>query len=231
MVGFARALPLIRQRVNADLAKPGLPREKVLAAVVRIMEMTLVRVGNDEYVKQNHSYGLTTLQDRHARVRGGKVRFEFRGKSSVEHEIDLHDARLARIVARCQDLPGEELFQFVDENGQTHDIGSTDVNDYLREVSGENFTAKDFRTWAGTVLAAQALCAVEAIDSKAARKRNVVRAIKAVAQKLGNTLAVCRKCYVHPAIVESYLDGTLLKRLDCQAHREQAQSGIGAVAG
>jgi DNA topoisomerase-1 len=224
MISFAQALPTIRKRARADLAKPGLPRERVLAAVVRIMEKTLIRVGNEEYANHNDSYGLTTLQDHHAEVDGHRVRFEFKGKSGKEHEIDLADKRLAQIVEHCQDLPGEELFQYVDEDGQTRDIGSGDVNDYLREITGENFTAKDFRTWAGTVLAARALREFEKFDSKAQAKRNVVRAIEAVAKRLGNTVSVCRKCYVHPAILNGYLDGTLTDSLSRRAAGELARA-------
>ena len=221
VIRFAKALPTIRKRVDADLAKPGLPREKVLAAVVKIMEKTLIRVGNEEYARDNDSYGLTTLQDRHARINGSKVKFEFRGKSGIAHEIDLSDPRLARIVEKCQDLPGEDLFQYVDDEGQTRDIGSADVNEYLREISGgEDFSAKDFRTWAGTVLAARALRLVEAVHSNAKRKKNVVRAVEAVAQRLGNTKAVCRKCYIHPAIINAYMDGTLLEHLGKRAAKE-----------
>jgi DNA topoisomerase-1 len=213
LVAFARALPRLRRRVARDLARPGLPREKVLAAVVRLLEITLARVGNEEYARANHSYGLTTLQDRHADIAGSHVCFHFRGKSGVEHDIDLTDRRLARIVQQCQDLPGQELFQWVDEDDRVHDVNSADVNDYLREAAGADFTAKDFRTWAGTVLAAQALEEFQAFDSQAQAKRNVVRAIEAVAKRLGNTRAVCRKCYVHPAILDAYLDGSLLETL------------------
>jgi DNA topoisomerase-1 len=224
MISFAQALPTIRKRTTADLAKPGLPREKVLAAVVRIMEKTLIRVGNDEYANHNDSYGLTTLQDHHADVNGHKVRFEFTGKSGKEHEIDLEDNRLAKVVEHCQDLPGEELFQYVDDDGVTRDVGSDDVNRYLREVSGENFTAKDFRTWAGTVLAARALREFKKFDSQAEAKRNVVQAIENVAKRLGNTKTVCRKCYIHPAILNSYMDGTLADALARKAGRELAGS-------
>jgi DNA topoisomerase-1 len=213
MIAFVRALPHIRARVNRDLAKPGLPREKVLAAVVKLLETTLIRVGNEEYAEQNHSYGLTTLQDRHAKITGGRVRFRFRGKSGVRHEIDLDDPRLAKIVKKCQDLPGEELLQYVDDDGNVRDIGSSDVNDYLRDITGQPFTAKDFRTWAGTVLAARALQEFEQVDSQAQAKKNVVHAIEEVAKKLGNTRAVCRKCYVHPAVIDSYMDGSLLTHL------------------
>ena len=213
MISFVRALPHIRARVNRDLGKPGLPREKVLAAVVRLLETTLIRVGNEEYAEQNKSYGLTTLQDRHAKINGGKIRFRFRGKSGVQHEIDLDDARLARIVKKCQDLPGEELLQYLDDDGNVRDIGSGDVNEYLREITGQPFTAKDFRTWAGTVLAARALQEFQQVDSQAQAKKNVVHAIEEVARKLGNTRAVCRKCYVHPAVIDSYMDGSLLTHL------------------
>jgi DNA topoisomerase-1 len=213
MIAFVRALPLIRKRVRQDLAKPGLPREKVLAAVVRLLETTLIRVGNDEYAAQNNSFGLTTLQDRHAKIGNGKVRFKFRGKSGVSHDIDLEDPRVAKIVKQCQDLPGAELLQYVDDDGQVRDIGSADVNDYLREITGEEFTAKDFRTWAGTVLAAKALQEFQEVDSQAQAKKNVVQAIERVAEKLGNTRTVCRKCYVHPAVIDSYMDGSLLQHL------------------
>jgi DNA topoisomerase-1 len=213
MVAFARALPRLRRRVQKDLALPRLPRRKVLAAIVRLLEITLIRVGNDEYARDNHSYGLTTLKDRHAEIEGAHVSFHFRGKSGIEHEIDLTDRRLGRIVHQCQDLPGQELFQWKDHDGEVHDVNSADVNGYLHEIAGDEFTAKDFRTWAGTVLAARALQEFEIFDSQAQAKRNVVRAIESVARRLGNTRAVCRKCYVHPAVVEAYLDGSLLHTL------------------
>jgi DNA topoisomerase I len=213
MVAFARALPRLRRRVEKDLARPGLPRRKVLAAVVRLLETTLIRVGNEEYARDNHSFGLTTLKDRHAEIEGAHVCFHFRGKSGIEHEIDLTDRRLARIVHRCQDLPGQDLFQWMDEDDLVHDVNSADVNDYLHENAGDEFTAKDFRTWAGTVLAARALQEFQMFDSQAQAKRNVVQAIESVARRLGNTRAVCRKCYVHPAVVEAYLDGSLLRTL------------------
>jgi len=213
MIDFAKALPRIRQRVAKDLKRPGLPREKVLAAVVKFMEMTLIRVGNDEYAKNNKSYGLTTLQDRHAKFSRGKIKLEFRGKSGVEHEFEIDDPRLASIAKQCQDLPGQELFQYLDDKGVVHDIGSTDVNDYLRDITGKDFTAKDFRTWAGTVLAATALQEIEKFDSKAQAKKNVVRAVETVAAKLGNTKAVCRKCYIHPEILNAYMEGVLVDTL------------------
>jgi DNA topoisomerase-1 len=220
MIDFAKALPLIRKTTAKHLGLPGLPREKVLAAVVRVMEKTLIRVGNEEYARTNRSYGLTTMEDKHARIRGGKVVFEFRGKSGKEHEIDFEDPRLARIVKQCQDLPGEQLFQYRNGDGKVRDINSADVNDYLREITGAEFTAKDFRTWAGTVLAAWALQELGAFDSKKAAKRNIVRAVEKVAMRLGNTTAVCRKCYIHPAVLHAYLDGTLADLLSRKANRE-----------
>jgi DNA topoisomerase I len=220
LINFAQALPRIRRRVARDLGRKGLPREKVLAAVVKLLETTLVRVGNDEYAEANKSFGLTTMRDRHARVVGAKVRMEFSGKSGVHHEIDISEPRLAKIVRECQELPGQELFQYVDEQGNVHDVGSSDVNDYLREVSGDDFTAKDFRTWAGTALAAEALKEFEDFDTTAAAKRNVTKAIEHVAQRLGNTKAVCRKCYVHPAIFDAYMDRSLLETLKNRAETE-----------
>jgi DNA topoisomerase-1 len=209
MIEFAQALPAIRRRVDADLSRPGLPREKVLAAVVRLLEATLIRVGNEEYARENHSFGLTTLRQEHVDVAGAHIHFEFRGKSGVEHEIDLDDARLAAIVRQCHELPGQELFQYVDAGGDWHHVHSTHVNDYLHETAGEDFTAKDFRTWSGTVLAATALAGLAGFTSKAQAKKNIAAAAESVARKLGNTRAVCRKCYVHPAVFEGYLDGTL----------------------
>jgi DNA topoisomerase-1 len=221
---FGKALPKLRAVTSKQLKLRGLPREKVLAAVVKIMEKTLIRVGNDEYAKQNESFGLTTLRDKHAKIRGAKVVFDFKGKSGIKHEIDFQDKRLAEIVEKCQDLPGYELFQYLDESGQVKDIGSSDVNEYIREITGQDFTAKDFRTWAGTVLAARALQEVESFDSKAAAKRNVKRAIESVAKKLGNTVTVCRKCYVHPAVLDSYLDGTLASNLSRKAAKTLASA-------
>jgi DNA topoisomerase I len=213
MVEFARALPKMRARIDRDLSRPGLPREKVLATVVRLLETTLIRVGNEEYAKENRSFGLTTLRDRHADVAGPTITFRFRGKGGKEHEVDVTDRRLASVVKRCLDIPGYELFQYLDEDGNQQDVDSADVNEYLQEISGQDFTAKDFRTWAGTVLAAMALQEFEAFDSEAQAKRNIVRAIESVARRLGNTVAVCRKCYVHPAVIEAYMDGSMLKTL------------------
>ena len=210
LVPFAKALPVIRERTSADIRKTGLPRDKVLAAAVQLLEKTLIRIGNEEYARDNGSVGLTTMRDRHATIHGTTVHFEFRGKSGVAHAIDLHDVRLARIVKACRDLPGHELFQYVDEDGTRQIVDSADVNAYLREVSGEDFTAKDFRTWAGTVLTAKALAVVATFKSHTEAKRNVVAAIESVAKRLGNTKAVCRKCYIHPAILDAYMDGATI---------------------
>jgi DNA topoisomerase-1 len=214
IIDFAQALPAIRGRVEVDLSRPGLPKGKVLAAVVRLLEATLIRVGNEEYAKENHSYGLTTLLQRHVDVAGAHIHFRFRGKSGVKHDIDLDDARLAEIVRQCHELPGHELFQFLDEAGDWHDVNSEHVNDYLHEIAGEEFTAKDFRTWSGTVLAATALVSLAGFTTTAQAKKNIARAVESVAHKLGNTKAVCRKCYVHPAVFEGYLDGTLVTSLN-----------------
>ena len=217
MIAFARALPKIRRRVAKDLKLPGLTRRRVLATVVKLLEVSFIRVGNEEYARQNRSFGLTTLQDRHVKVNGAKLRFRFRGKSKKDHEVDIEDPRLAGIVKKCQELPGQELFQYVDEDGKRRDVKSEDVNEYLREITGSDFTAKDFRTWAGTVLAAIALQEFEKFDSQAQAKKNVVRAVEKVAQRLGNTPTVCRKGYVHPAIIESYFEGTMVKALKQRA--------------
>ena len=211
---FARALPGIRKQLKRDLAREGLCREKVLATVVRLLEVSLIRVGNDEYARDNKSYGLTTMKNRHAKVRGAKIKFQFRGKSGKEHVVEVEDRRIARIVRACQELPGQELFQYVDDAGQKHDVGSGDVNDYLREVTGRDFTAKDFRTWAGTVSAACELQQLGPVELEEEARRNVVAAIKATAQSLGNTPAVCRNSYIHPAIIEAYLEGTLIPKLN-----------------
>jgi DNA topoisomerase I len=210
---FARVLPLIRTRVEEDLKRSGLPRERVLAAVVRLMQLTLFRVGNNEYAKKNKSFGLTTLRDRHVRIDDGHIHLSFRGKSGNRYESDINDRRLARIVKGCRDLPGYELFQYLDEEGNQHAVGSEEVNAYLREITGEDITAKDFRTWAGTQLAAEALRAFRNLDSENKRKKAIVRAVEKVARHLGNTPAVCRRCYIHPAILDGYVDGTLLEAL------------------
>jgi DNA topoisomerase I len=213
MLAFGTALPILRERTAEDVARRGLSRRKVLAAVVRLLEATLIRVGNEEYARDNGSFGLTTLRDRHASVRGATVRFRFKGKSGKAHEIGVQDRTLSRIVRRCQELPGQELFQYLDGHGHRRAVTSSDVNDYLREVTGQDFTAKDFRTWAGTVLAAWALPDAGAARTKAEARRNVARAIATVAARLGNTAAICRKCYVHPVVLDAYLDGTLTATL------------------
>ncbi len=211
LTDFARALPRIRRATDADLRRAGLPREKVLATVVRLLEQTMIRVGNDEYARDNGSIGLTTMHDRHATVRGAVVHFEFRGKRRVAHATDLRDARLARIVKACRDLPGHELFQYVDGDGDRQSIGSADVNAYLRAVAGADFTAKDFRTWAGTVLAAEALAACETCESERQAKRNVIHVVESVAARLGNTRAVCRRCYIHPDVIDAYFLGVTIQ--------------------
>ncbi len=225
MLAFAAALPTIRERTEADLRRQGLPREKVLAAIVRLLEKTMIRVGNEEYARDNDSYGLTTLQDEHAEVTNRRVTFRYRGKSGREHETTLEDPRLARIVGRCQELPGQELLQYTEEDGTVRDVDSADVNAYLREITGEPFTAKDFRTWAGTVLACMALQDFERFDSETEAKRNVVDAVKRVAERLGNTPAVCRSSYIHPEILNAYLDGSMLESLKQLAADELAEAG------
>lgn len=210
IMAFADALPGIRQRVDADMQRPGLPREKVLGTVVHLLETTLIRVGNDDYARTNKSYGLTTLRDPHVRIEGSALSFRFKGKSGKTWDVALKDRRVARIVKACQDLPGQELFQYIDGDGTQRDVTSSDVNAYLREITGEDFTAKDFRTWAGTVLAALALREFESFDSDAAAKRNVRAAIESVAGRLGNTPTICRKCYIHPQVLDCYMEGGLL---------------------
>ena len=224
MIAFGNALPHIRRQVQQDLSRPGLPREKVLATVVRLLETTLIRVGNDQYAKQNESFGLTTMRDHHVDVSGATVTFTFKGKSGIRHAIDITDRRLANIVQRSRDLPGYELFQYLDDHGVQRDVESADVNAYLREISGQDFTAKDFRTWAGTVLAAAALQEFESFDSQAQAKRYVVKAIESVAKRLGNTKAVCRKCYIHPEVINTYMSGELIHTLRRRLSTEMAKS-------
>ena len=219
LIGFAQALPTIRRRTDSDLKKASLRREKVLAAVVQLLEKTLIRVGNDEYAKQNRSFGLTTLRDGHVEVTGARVKFAFRGKSGIAHEVDLDDRRLARVVRQCRELPGYELFQYLDGNGERQTIGSADVNEYLRDIAGQEFTSKDFRTWAGTVLAAQLLRDFKAFDSETQAKKNIVRVVESVAKQLGNTKAVCRKCYIHPAVLDAYRDGSMMKMIGQRTKR------------
>jgi len=215
---FAQRLPALRARTARDLQAPGLSRRKVVAAVVRLLEATLIRVGNEEYARQNRSFGLTTLRARHASVAGSRLEFRFRGKSARNHVVRISDRRLGRIVKRCQELPGQALFQYVDAEGRRRSVGSSDVNAYLREATRSDFSAKDFRTWAGTVLAA---CALRELPTHAGRQANrqVVRAVESVAERLGNTPAICRRCYVHPAVIEAYLDGSLRDALGSRARR------------
>lgn len=210
VVAFADALPTIRERVREHMAMRGLPREKVLATVVHLLETTLIRVGNDDYAKQNDSYGLTTLKNHHVAVNGNEVRFQFTGKSGKHWSLRVNDRRVAKIVKACQELPGQELLEYFDETGERRDVTSTDVNAYLAEISGMNITAKDFRTWAGTVLAATALGRLESFASAAQAKRNLRAAIENVAARLGNTPTICRKCYVHPEVLNAYLDGSFM---------------------
>ena len=217
MLVFGRKLPDIRARVEHDLAKPGLPREKVLAALVRLLERTLARIGNEEYARTNNSFGLTTLRERHATVHGNVVELDFRAKHGIQRHIELKDRKLASIIKRLQDMPGQELFHYIDHDGNSHTVGSNDVNHYLHEITGEEITAKDFRTWAATNLAALALREFEVFDTEAKAKKNVLRAVEAVSGLLGNTPSICRKCYIHPAIFDGYLDGSLLEGLKARA--------------
>ena len=211
ILDFARALPKLRRRVAADLRRPGLPREKIVASIVRLLEATLIRVGNAEYAEQNGSYGLTTIRNGHVRVRGKRLEFAFRGKSGKNHRIEVEDLNLARIVRRCQELPGQRLFEYVDEAGKIHSVGSHDVNGYLGEIAGREYTAKDFRTWSGTVLTAVAFGTLGAAASADEAKRRTVSVIQSVARLLGNTAAVCRKCYIHPEIIAAYSEGICIE--------------------
>jgi DNA topoisomerase-1 len=220
MMAFAQALPAIRAKLKEHMALRGLPREKVLATVVNLLETTLIRVGNDDYVKQNKSYGLTTLRNKHVEVDGAALRFHFKGKSGKTWNLQVKDRRIAKIVRACQDLPGQELFQYVDEDGVQRDVTSADVNAYLKEITGTDISAKDFRTWAGTVLAAMALREFETFDSDAKAKKNVRAAIEHVASKLGNTPTICRKCYIHPEIMSSYVEGSLLLEVKKEVEAE-----------
>ncbi|MGH9587563.1 MAG: DNA topoisomerase IB [Acidobacteriaceae bacterium] len=225
MLAFGATLPKIREQVERDLALPDMPLRKVLATVVRLMEATLIRVGNEEYARENHSFGLTTMRNRHVSVDGATVTFNFQGKSGIKHNIDRTDRRLARIIRRCQDIPGYELFQYEDSEGH-HSIDSADVNEYLHEIAGQEFTAKDFRTWAGTVLTCAALLKLEPFDSETQARENIVEAVNSVAAQLGNTRAVCRKCYVHPTVIDCYLHGVMAKQFRKGSHRSAARSSM-----
>src|SRR4030095_1158537 len=224
MLLFGGALPRLRARVAKDLALPGLPRAKVIATVVKLLETTFIRIGNSEYARKNNSFGLTTLRNRHVKVTGSTIRFRFRGKSGIVRDIDLSNKKLAQIVRRCQELPGQDLFQYIDANEQLSGVSSGDINDYLREAAGFDLTAKDFRTWAGTVLAARELGNAEHAHSKALLKRNIVKAVELVAKRLGNTRTVCQKCYIHPSIIESYTDGSLAKLVARPAAKKPSAS-------
>jgi DNA topoisomerase I len=226
LINFGKALPKIRRRLKKNLALSGLPREKVLATIVQLLERSLIRIGNEEYARENKSFGLTTMQDRHVDVKGSKLRFRFRGKSGRQHEVDVTDRRIARIISHLQDLPGQSLFQYLDDDGNIRDITSQDVNEYLREITGEDFTAKDFRTWAGTVLAAIALSAAGEFEIKKQAKANIKNAIEAVAKILGNTPAICRQCYIHPALLEAYLNGTSINGFKPNTREEFEKEGI-----
>lgn len=225
MTLFADALPVIRERVEHDLGLPGLPRHKVLATIVRLMETTFIRVGNVEYARENQSYGLTTMRRRHVDIEGSTIKFTFKGKSGVQHSIDVNDRQLAKIVRRCRDIPGYELFQYLDRDGEHHNVDSSDVNDYLREITNQHFTAKDFRTWAGTVLASMMLREFDPFESETQAKKNIVQAIQSVAKRLGNTPSVCRKCYVHPAVLASYLGGAMIDAVAVQVEVENSHQG------
>jgi DNA topoisomerase-1 len=220
MLEFARGLPEIRRKVDEHMRLPGLPREKVLATVVHLLENTLIRVGNADYAKQNKSYGLTTLRDPHVKVEGSELRFQFKGKSGKTWRLSVKDRRIAKIVKACQDLPGQDLFQYLDEDGQQQSVTSADVNAYLKDITGREITAKDFRTWAGTVLAALALSEFEAFDSEAKAKKNLRAAIENVSSRLGNTPTICRKCYVHPEVFTCYLEGALLLEIQEEVESE-----------
>lgn len=222
---FGTALPSIRRKVNADLDRSGLSRERVLATIVRLLELTYIRVGNAEYAKSNKSFGLTTLLDRHVQIAGANVVFKFRGKSGKDHEVRLTDRRLAQLVKKCRDVPGQDLFQYLDDNGSRHSVRSTDVNEYLRSISDDDFTAKDFRTWAGTLLAASALLQAHANGDKFT-KAGTQRAVKAVAAQLGNTPAVSRKCYIHPYILKAFEDEALLKQFVRETAKKKSERGL-----
>lgn len=228
MLTFGMALPTIRQKVAEDLQLGGLPREKVLATIVELLDITAIRVGNEEYARENQSYGLTTLRNRHVNVSGANIRLHFRGKSGKDHTYTVKDKKLARIVKRLQDLPGHELFEYVDEQNEVRGVESADVNEYLRAVTQEDFTAKDFRTWWGTVIAVEALKDLGEAQTQTQAKKNITEAVKEAAQYLGNTPAICRKCYVHPQVLDAYLNGTLLKTLKAQEERrpQKALAGL-----
>jgi DNA topoisomerase-1 len=216
-IAFGDALPRIRAQVGRDLRRRDLGRERVLAAIVRLLDTTYIRVGNEEYARENRSFGLTTMRGDHVDTDGSTLRFEFRGKGGKRHTVDVTDRRVARVVTRLQELPGQQLFQWVDDLGEVRGVESDDVNAYIREAAGDDFTAKDFRTWGGTVLAAWALRELGEYASPAEAKRQVIEAVESVARDLGNTPAVCRRCYVHPEVIDAHLDGRLVRALERRA--------------
>jgi DNA topoisomerase-1 len=224
---FARALPAIRAQLARHMALRGLPREKVLATVVHLLEATLIRIGNDDYARTNKSYGLTTLRNPHVQVDGSELRFRFQGKSGKTWRLQVKDRRIARIVRACQELPGQRLFQYQDEDGEVRDINSADVNAYLREITGGDITAKDFRTWAGTVMAALALRDFDALATQATQKKNLKAAIEGVASRLGNTPTICRKCYIHPEVLNAYVEGNLRLEIKEQAAEDPSEDPAG----
>jgi len=220
MIDFGLHLPMIRQKVDEDLERPGLSREKVLAAIIYLLENTMIRVGNEEYARSNKHFGLTTLRNRHVEVNGSDMQFHFRGKSGIERRVRLRDSRLARIIRRVKDLPGQELFQYVDSDGERHSIGSADVNEYLKQITGRDYTAKDFRTWSGTLQTALALKTLERFENEIQAKKNVNTAIEIAAKKLGNTPTICKKCYVHPLIIQRYMDGLMFDLVEVDKGHE-----------
>lgn len=227
VVAFAQTLPVIRKKIGQDLQLKGIAREKILAAVVRLLETTFIRVGNEEYARKNNSFGLATMRNRHVRVSGSQITFKFRGKSGIEHAIDVRDGQLARIIKQCQDLPGYDLFQYVSADGERCCITSEDVNAYLKQIAGTDFSTKDFRTWAGTVLAAHALGEFEPFKSQSQANKNIGEAVGFVAKRLGNTKAVCRKCYIHPGVINAYRDGRLARNFSKRDGKKSKQSPYG----
>jgi DNA topoisomerase I len=231
VLAFAQTLPIIRKKIAQDLELPGIAREKVLATVVRLLETTFIRIGNEEYARNNKSFGLATMKNRHVSVSGAKIAFKFRGKSGIEHTVDLRDRRLARIIKRCQDLPGYDLFQYINDDGESCAVTSMDVNAYLRQIAGADFSTKDFRTWAGTLLAVDAFGKLDAFVSQSQAKKNIVQAIDSVAKRLGNTKAVCRNCYIHPGVIRAYTDRSLTGSLHQRRRKKINQSPHGLSAG
>lgn len=217
---FGEHLPSIRKKIEKDMKLQGMQRNKIMATVVQLLEKTLIRIGNEEYAQKNHSYGLTTLQNKHVQVKGAAIRFKFMGKSGKQWDLSIHDRRIANAIKKCEEIPGHELFKYEDENGHVVDVTSADVNAYLKEITGEHFTAKDYRTWSATVLAALALREFEKLDSKAQIKKNIIRAIESVAKRLGNTPTICRKSYIHPEVISAYLDGDFIQMIEQEIQEE-----------